>query len=182
MTDLSEIKDVRKRLGISQVELAKLAHVSQSLIAKIESGRIDPAYSKAQQIFEALHSLTGARELKAYQIMNKKIISLSPSDSIDEAIKKMKKFNISQIPVIEHERTVGLISETILLEVISSSKNSALEVRSVMKDPPPTISKNASVRVAVDLLKFYPIVIVVSSEGKIIGIISKADVISSAYH
>ncbi|MBI2079314.1 helix-turn-helix domain-containing protein, partial [Candidatus Micrarchaeota archaeon] len=44
--DVSKLGSLRRKLGITQKELAKLAGVSQSLIAKIEMGKIDPAYSK----------------------------------------------------------------------------------------------------------------------------------------
>lgn len=179
--ELAEIKDMRKRLGVSQVELAKMSNVSQSLIAKIESGRIDPAFSKAQQIISALNSLSGKRDVKASEIMSKKIISISPSDSVQDSISKMRKFNISQIPVIEDDRIVGLISESILLDALSSHKDPSLSIRSIMKESPPTISRNASTRVVVELLRFYPIVIVVNEHGRMMGIISKADVLANAY-
>ena len=54
---MEELKDIgrrRRQLGLKQVELARLAGVSQSLIAKVERGKIDLAYSKAQEIFRAL--------------------------------------------------------------------------------------------------------------------------------
>ena len=49
--ELEEIKKIRKSLGLTQAELAKRADVSQSIIAKIESGSIDPTLSKAKKIF-----------------------------------------------------------------------------------------------------------------------------------
>jgi predicted transcriptional regulator len=41
-------------LGLTQGQLAKIAGVSQSFIAKIESGKIDPSYSKVKTIFDVL--------------------------------------------------------------------------------------------------------------------------------
>ncbi len=57
MYDLKEIKVIRKKLGITQGELAKLSNVSQSMIAKIESNILDPSYTNACKIFNALNDL-----------------------------------------------------------------------------------------------------------------------------
>jgi len=42
--ELSRIREIRKKLNISQRELAMKAGVSQSLIAKIEGNNIDPSF------------------------------------------------------------------------------------------------------------------------------------------
>jgi predicted transcriptional regulator len=52
--ELEEIKKLRRKLGIGQKELAGLANVSQSLIAKIESKKIEPTYNKVRKIFDIL--------------------------------------------------------------------------------------------------------------------------------
>ena len=54
-TDIDEIKKLRSSLGLTQKDLAQRADVSQSLIAKIEAGRIDPTFSKVQKIFLAFN-------------------------------------------------------------------------------------------------------------------------------
>jgi len=51
---LSYIKKMRKKFGLTQAKLAKMAGVSQSLIAKIESEKIDPSYKIAKKIFTVL--------------------------------------------------------------------------------------------------------------------------------
>jgi len=53
LPELSEIKARRKQLGITQEELAELAEVSQSLIAKIENSSIIPTYDRVKRIFDA---------------------------------------------------------------------------------------------------------------------------------
>jgi len=94
--ELEEIKKIRKSLGLTQTELAKQANVSQSIIAKIESGKIDPTLSKAKKIFDALSFFEKKHEIKAEEIMNRKIISIKPDEGIKDAVTKMKKYNISE--------------------------------------------------------------------------------------
>lgn len=175
--DLKDIKNMRKRFGLTQFQLAKKADVSQSLIAKVEAGRLDPTYTNAQKIFSALRSLTERQDEKVEKIMTKKMISVTPDSDIEEVVKKMKKHEISQLPVIEKDKAVGQISETIILEALMSGKKH-LKAKDVMIDAPPVIGKDASVTVASGLLKYYPIILV-AEKGKILGLLTKADIIGS---
>src|SRR3989344_4184663 len=168
--DLKEIKHLRKRHNLSQSELAKLADVSQSLIAKIEAERIDPTFSKALRIFDALQKLDQKHELKAEDVMNKKIVAVKPEDSIKEAVKKMKQFEISQMPVMKDGK-----AGTILLEALMNNQANAT-IAEVMKDAPPIVAKDTSSTVVSNLLRHYPVVLV-SEKGKCAGLITKADML-----
>lgn len=175
---LDEIKKIRKHIGLTQKELAKKASVSQSLIAKIESGRLDPTYSNAMKIFQALSDLEKKQEVRAFQIMNDRIVSAKPDESIKNAIEKMKKYKISQLPVVDDHKAVGFVSESILLDAILNSKDSS--VCEIMKEAPPVVSKESSVNVISSLLRHYPLVIV-SENGKLVGLITKSDLITKIY-
>lgn len=172
--ELGEIRYIRKRLGLTQAQLSGAAKVSQSLIAKIESGRLDPAYSKAQKIFAALEELSHKQESKALELMSRKIIEVSPSDTVQDAIKKMKQYEISQLPVIEDHKLVGLISEAALLDAVIEGKTS--RIKDVMIDPPPVVTGSTTASVVSGLLKFYPMV-VVTEKGKVSGVITRSDIL-----
>lgn len=176
--ELEEVKKIRKKLGMTQTELANRAGVSQSLIAKIESGKIDPTYTKTQKIFTALSELEKKEEIKAEQLMNTKIIDVSPNESIKDTIAKMKKAQISQVPVIDSHKLMGIVSESIILDAMLNSK--ATKVKEIMQEAPPIVSKNTSIQVVSNLLRYYPMVIV-SEEGAIIGLITKADLLGKLY-
>ena len=176
--ELDEIKKVRKKIGLTQTELANRSGVSQSLIAKIESGRIDPTYTKTQKIFAALDDLEKKEEVKAGQLMAARIVSVAPDDSVKEAIAKMKKFQISQLPVIDDHKLVGMVSESTILEAMLNSK--AGHVKEVMQESPPIVSKATSIQVVSNLLRHFPMV-VVSEEGNLVGLITKSDLLGKIY-
>jgi transcriptional regulator, XRE family len=51
---IEEIGKMRKNLGISQKELARTCGVSQSYIARMEKGSINPTYDKIRKIYDYL--------------------------------------------------------------------------------------------------------------------------------
>ena len=175
--ELEEIRRMRKRLELTQKELAKLAGVSQSLIAKVESGKMDPTYSKAKKIFSVLESIKSRHEEKAGMFTTKKVIFTRKNERITDAAKKMKKNSISQMPVLEKGKVVGMVSETGILEMISKGKDiSELKSEDVMEDAPPAISKNTPKEAIISLLRYTPIVLV-HENGKCTGVITKADLL-----
>ena len=58
---LEEISKRRRVLGLSQKQLARLAGVSQSLIAKVEAGKTEPSYLRTKSIFDTLEKLQGRK-------------------------------------------------------------------------------------------------------------------------
>jgi predicted transcriptional regulator len=174
--DLKEIKVIRKKLGMTQAQLAQMSGVSQSLIAKIESDLIDPTYSKTMKIIDTLRHLQGKKELKAKDIMQKKIISVEPSQNVKDVITIMRKHAISQMPVITDHKVVGLISESIILDAMMEGKSN--QVSAIMSDAPPVMSQNTSIEVLTDLLKYFPITII-ADKGKIEGVVTKSDILKS---
>ena len=172
--DISEIKIMRKRFGLTQSELSKRAGVSQSLIAKIEAGSIDPTYSKARKIFNVLDSMRKEAELKASQVMQKSIISIRPEAAIRDAIAKMKKHNISQMPVISGSKCVGIVSEATILNSLLDKK--AASVGEIMDDAPPVVPESTSINVVSELLRHIPMVMI-AEKGKLKGVITKSDIL-----
>ncbi|MFT4343355.1 MAG: CBS domain-containing protein [Candidatus Woesearchaeota archaeon] len=173
--ELHEIKLLRKRMDMTQNELAKRSGVSQSMLAKIESGVIDPSYTKACAIFAVLDNALHGRQGSADDVMNKKVIWAKPSETLHHVVSVMKKHGISQLPVMENNQVVGLVSERILLESLLSGKKKIVE--EVMSDRPPAVSKNASVDVVSRLLVHFPMVIVYDKR-KVVGLVTKADILA----
>lgn len=180
--DIGKIGDLRRKLGLTQNELARLSGTSQSLIAKIESGRIDPSYSKVRAIFNALEQQLhlDRSTLCARDIMTRQVISASPSDALLEAMRRMKGAAISQLPVLKGGKAVGSINDDQFMELISKYGNRMEKVRvaDAMEERFPAIPESSSMEAIIELLRFYK-AILVEKDGGIAGIITKADLIKS---
>jgi predicted transcriptional regulator len=180
MEDLTELKKLRKKLSLTQSQLAKKANVSQSLIAKIESSKIDPSYTNAKKLFETLSLLDQTTELNAKSLMHDKIIYIKSTDLLKDTILKMKKHNISQMPVMKNNKVVGYVSESILLEKLIDGDTQSIKVGDVMESSPPIVPPNTSQGVVANLLKHFPFVLV-EEKGELIGLITKADLLKVVY-
>jgi predicted transcriptional regulator len=175
---ISEIKRRRKILGITQVQLAKLAEVSQSLIAKIESNKIDPSYSKTKAILDILSNLERREKGKAEDIMSKNIIHLSPKDMLSKVVKLMKNHDISQIPVMDGQLVVGSVSEKSILDSLASGEKITLQslIEEVMDEPFPQLDQSVPIDLVTEVLR-YNQAILLTKKGKITGIVTKSDLL-----
>jgi len=175
--DITKLKEIRKKLDVTQKKFANIARVSQSLIAKIESKRIDPSYSNVLKIEEAINSLTKEKEASAKDIMVKKMIAVSKDEKAQNIIKIMSKHDISQVPILDRGIAIGLVTESsILSKDIKEIKY--LTAKELMIEAPPIIAENTKMSVISSLLKFYPLVLV-KKERKIVGLITKSDLLKS---
>ncbi|MBW2964613.1 CBS domain-containing protein [Candidatus Woesearchaeota archaeon] len=175
--DITKLKHMRKQLGLTQTEFARAASVSQSLVAKIEAGKIDPTYSKVQQIFEALDRLSKKKELSAREVMQKGMITVKPGDNVVEIVKLMHKRGISQIPVLDGKRVLGLVTEEAIVLRIGDADVQQLKAKDVMIDPPPIVNEETRISALNSLIMYYPIILV-ARKGEFVGVVTKSDILS----
>jgi predicted transcriptional regulator len=172
-----DFRKLRLDRNLTQKELAKRAGVSQSLIARIEAGRIDPRLSTVRKILDALK---GEVKIKAEDIMRTPIISVKPEDTVARASKLMEKHGISQMPVLEDGIQIGSISEAVVVREMDLegdlSKVSVKKVREIMNEGFPTVGKNADIKLLSRLIETSPAILIVEN-GNIKGIVTKADML-----
>ena len=116
-----ELKRLRLQAGLTQKELAERAGVSQSLIARIESGSVDPRISTLRRIISAIPFRE--RFKTASQIMCSPVIYVAPQDTIRKAVDLMERHGISQLPVIDGDTVVGSVKENSLIREVSRSRD-----------------------------------------------------------
>jgi len=177
--EIKEIKRRRKKLGITQKKLAELVGVSQPLIARIESGDIDPKLSLVKKIFEVLEELEG-RSVNARRIMTSPVKYVTPDTTLKEAIEIMMRDGISQMPVMESGRVLGSVTESSVVRTILSKglDASEIKVRDCMEEPFPMISPEERLESISKMLLNNPALLVVDN-GEVVGIITKHDVMKA---
>lgn len=180
LPSLEEVGKKRRMLGLTQKQLARLAGVSQSLIAKLESKKIDPSYTKVKAIFDVLERLETETEIHAGEVLHEEIVGVQKSDPVSVAVRLMTNHGYSQLPVFDGEHAVGSISEKTMLGQVSAGKDlvevSSLSVGDVMEETFPQVGEDTPLPLISNLLQVYPAVLI-SRKGKVVGIITKADVL-----
>jgi predicted transcriptional regulator len=179
--DVADIKKLRKALGLSQRELAKLSGLSQSYIAKVEKGYIDPSYSKVKKIFKALEEVRSSNVKVAAEIMTRDLKYVKLGSRVIDAIKIMQTYSISQVPVLtEDGKVVGMISESNLVQHMLKGKDIKKiqegKVEEFMDPPYPIVDESTPINLIMSILTFYNAVLV-SHQGKVIGIITRSDIL-----
>jgi len=177
---LEEIGRRRKLLSLSQKQLANLAGVSQSMIAKIENKNISPSYSKTKAIFDTLESIERRNEVKAKDICHGKLVGVQAHEPISRAVRLMRDTGFSQLPVFNGDHLVGSMTEkTIVQKLVSLPKPdlaSKREVETIMDDAFPMVNELTPVSMVSALLQYEPAVLVLR-RGHVLGIITKADLL-----
>ncbi len=168
---------------MTQASLGKSAGVSQSLVAKIESGQVDPSFSTIKAIADALRVQIRAGGKKASDVMSKPVVSVQTGVTLSECINLMRRRGISQLPVFSGSQLAGSISESHIVSLLSEGADPkaslARPVSRFMEPSYPTVDAATPIDALYSLFNFVPAVLVVSGE-KVGGIVTKIDMISAA--
>lgn len=177
---LDDIAKKRRQLGLKQTDLAKLAGVSQSLIAKLEAGTIDSSYTKVKTIFDVLDRLETKTRIQERKVVPHEVIGIQKDEPLSKVVKLMKEHGYSQIPVFNGKQSVGSISEKTILHQILAGKDldqiSNLPTEHIMEEAFPQVSEDAPLSLISSLLQTYQAVLV-AKKGEVVGIITKADLL-----
>ena len=153
------IRQQRVLLDMTQTELAKEAGVSQSLVAKLERGRLNPSYESVRSILEALERHHRVQEPTAAELMHKDPLAATPGERMSDVLARMKQHGISQLPVLDRKRPVGQVSEAVVLQRmehgLSLDELKALRVREVMGPPMPCCIRSMPLVFPVKLYQAY---------------------------
>jgi predicted transcriptional regulator len=185
LPSIQEIKKKRVTLGISQKRLANAVGTSQSLIAKIESGRVNPSYEAIKKIFEYFDTIELPRPGMARDVEKRDLVWIRKGDKVKDAAEKMRLHGFSQLPIRDdrEEICVGSISERQIIHELMKAQDpkSFYEkpVNEIMAEQFPIVDETISVTAVASLLQHSQAVLT-ARKGKIVGIITPSDLLAAA--
>ncbi len=178
LPSIQSIKQQRIKLNMTQRELGIEVGVSTSMINQIESGRSQPSYETAKKIFEILGKREGSMSTHtAGELCSKNIVTMKPTNTLDDAIKKMNHSSISQIPIFDGKKPIGVISDSGLAEQYANGNIEIAKKKKlsdIMEAVPPIVDYMTPANTLAPIIK-YSKCILVTKNSKVLGIITASD-------
>lgn len=123
------------------------------------------------------------------KIMTKNVVTLHKNDSLHDAEKLFKKYHIRHLPVVDHNKIIGILSLTDLMrmsfcdsygdsENIDENIFDMLSVGEIMAAKPVSVSQDMNIRDVAALLatkEFHALPVV--DKDKLVGIITTTDLL-----
>jgi predicted transcriptional regulator len=120
--------------------------------------------------------------MKAKEIMSKPVLATTPRASVRDIATQLVVNSISGMPVADRKGTVlGIVTEADVLEAVKDGQQlEKLTATEVMSKSPVTVDVEVAIEEVIKLLVEGGFVRVpVTENGKLVGIISRVDVIKS---
>lgn len=164
---------------------ARLSEPKHIVVLLPDTGRnyINKIYSDAWMQENGFWEGKTVKSIKIGEILTQKkdfpsLISVSPRDKLMQAIKLLRKHNISQVPVIDNNDVVGSLNEASLMKLLHEGINFAnQEVSAVMGKGLPILDEDVDISEAYRVLLSGTTGIIIKREEVPVGLITRADLI-----
>ncbi len=118
--------------------------------------------------------------MKVKNWMSRDVVTISPEATLQDAIGLMKKHSIRHIPVVEDGELVGWVSEGDIRGAYLASLIEDIRVRDVMIKEPITISPEADLEEAAEVLYRHGIGGIPVVEGRqVVGVVTVTDIMAA---
>ncbi len=111
------------------------------------------------------------------------VVSVRPNDSVADAVELLRRYGISQTPVIDNGKMIGSLTEDLLLRRLASGEPlDTCAVGEIQGPPFPTLDANALTREAFTLFSDSQSAVAVLQNGVLEGIVTKSDLLEFWAH
>jgi len=107
---------VSPETSISECSKIMIANKVGSLIVKSAQQRLDGILTEGD-IIKAIAKSKNLEKIKARDVMSTKVVTISPSDDMYEALKKMQGKKIRWLPVTVHNKVIGMLTVKDILRI-----------------------------------------------------------------
>lgn len=134
------------------------------------------------KLFETLEAMKqeGDKDLTAIDVASKNVVTVQSSDSVHRASEILKSTGYSQLPVLRGEVPVGSISERDIFDMLrqgyTMDQMKVTSVVKVMNESFPIVSDSTPITL-VTMLMSDSNAVLVAQKGKIVGLITNADML-----
>jgi cystathionine beta-synthase len=118
------------------------------------------------------------RDLIARRHRDKATVTVNRDDTVLTAYSRMRLYDVSQLPVLDNDRIIGIVDEEdILLDVFNQEEHFRKPVSQIMSRDLKTVSSSAALD---SLLPIFDrgMVAIVMDEGEFMGIITRIDLLN----
>ncbi len=144
---------------------------------------LSKVYNQSFMIGEGLADRQTYGDLRDYvfsRFSDGSTVYVRPNDTISSAFKRMKMFNVSQLPVLEEQKVVGVIDESdILNSVFGKPENFSRQVAECMTNNPILLQFSDSAEKLREILSKNMVGIVAEGQN-FYGIVTRTDLINFA--
>ncbi|MFO0554805.1 MAG: pyridoxal-phosphate dependent enzyme [Polyangiaceae bacterium] len=116
------------------------------------------------------------RDLLAQKGQPQRVETASSTDSVAAVVDKLKRFGISQLPVVDDGRLRGLIHESDLLKALVTGKSQDTSIGEMIESDYATVTPATKVELLKNVMNDAKIVLVMDGPA-ILGLVSKIDLI-----
>lgn len=175
LPDPKDILSLRKKMGLTQRQLASKCGLGFAWIYQVEKGKIkDPSYTKLKKIADYYEIQKKDSGWTAGEVCNTNIISAELGQSLQKANEKMISNGISQIPVLRENKCIGMLTDKTIRDFFYADKSKILINQKMLDPPPPIFDSSTPANILHQILEYVDCVLI-EKDRKIHGIVVNQD-------
>lgn len=173
-----------RRLTANDVVVVLLPDTGRGYLSKLFN---DTWMRENDMLVQAETAQPTLRDVLTYRRSNTRtmplVVSVSPTDSIADAVELLRRYGISQTPVMDNGRMVGSLTENLLLRHLASGEPLASTVVHDLQGPPfSQLQADALAQEAYTLFSSGQSAVAVMTGDNLEGIVTKSDLLEFWAH
>jgi cystathionine beta-synthase len=137
----------------------------------------DDTWMRENGFLEPELGLGTVRELLEQKGRGRDLVSVTPSLRLTEVIGVLKVHGVSQVPVLEDGRVLGIVTESRLLERALTGNRGDVAVRDLVESAYFSVEESTDVGVLTELFKRAKVAFVITDDGVPYDIVTRIDLI-----